>query len=31
MCTIKPELKAEVVHRIKAEGISVAQASRDHG
>lgn len=28
---IKPELKAEVVHRIKAEGISVAQASRDHG
>lgn len=28
---IKPEIKADILRRIKEEGISVVQASRDHG
>ena len=28
---IAPELKEQIINRIKNEGISVAQASKDHG
>ena len=28
---IKPEIKTEILRRIKEEGISVSQASQDHG
>jgi len=28
---ISPELKEQIINRIKNEGVSVAQASKDHG
>jgi transposase-like protein len=28
---IAPEVKEQIIHRIKNEGISVAQAAKDHG
>jgi transposase-like protein len=28
---IAPEIKEQIIHRIKDEGVSVAQAAKDHG
>jgi len=28
---IAPEVKGQIIHRIKDEGVSVAQAAKDHG